>query len=156
MRIYLEVPYADKDEVKALGAWYDRDEKKWTITGDLDRSLFSKWIPVPREQILSSHLCNAPGCGAPGGLSHATDGSGPWLCSRHFFKRSESGESLTPEQRLENLEEVSRLMRNFAAQPKPDPKDWARKIIQRANSGDQTVSAIAYIRANEALGLTPA
>jgi hypothetical protein len=156
MRIYLEVPYIDKDIVRELGAWYDGDEKKWHIDDRQDRSKFERWIPVTKEQAINTHKCAISGCNAPGSLSHATDGSGPWLCSRHFFNRSESGESLTPEQRLENLEEISRLMRNFAAQPKPDPKDWARKIIDRAKNGDQTVSSISYRTACEALGLTNA
>ena len=28
-RIYLNVSYADKDDAKLLGAWWDADKKKW-------------------------------------------------------------------------------------------------------------------------------
>lgn len=42
--IYLTVPYSQKDEVKALGAWYDGDSKKWFITKNHDNELFQKWL----------------------------------------------------------------------------------------------------------------
>lgn len=42
-KIYLNVPYAQKDEAKALGAKWDASNKKWYIPGSLDISLFEKW-----------------------------------------------------------------------------------------------------------------
>jgi hypothetical protein len=114
MRIYLENTYKERDEVKALGAWYDVDQKKWYIEDRHERALFERWIPIPRERVLSSHLCNAPGCGAPGSMSHPTDGSGPWVCSRHFFNHSQALGDMSPAQRKENLQDLSRLLRNFS------------------------------------------
>lgn len=41
-RMYIEVPYADKDEAKSLGARWDVDAKKWYVTDDI--LLFQKWF----------------------------------------------------------------------------------------------------------------
>ena len=43
-RVYLNVPYSDKDEAKSLGAKWDRDVQKWYATGDI--SAFYKWVKV--------------------------------------------------------------------------------------------------------------
>jgi hypothetical protein len=42
-KIYLNVPYAQKDAVKALGARWDAINKKWYVSSDLDMSLFKQW-----------------------------------------------------------------------------------------------------------------
>ncbi|MEI6145674.1 MAG: DUF5710 domain-containing protein [Methylococcales bacterium] len=42
-KIHLNVPFAQKDEAKALGARWDAALKKWYITNDKDLNLFSKW-----------------------------------------------------------------------------------------------------------------
>jgi len=42
-KIYLSVPYAEKDAAKALGARWDATAKKWYATPNLDISLFAKW-----------------------------------------------------------------------------------------------------------------
>ncbi|WP_412058719.1 DUF5710 domain-containing protein [Bartonella sp. DGB2] len=43
-RIYLTVPYAEKDEVKKLGALWDRQEKSWYISEDVNVTSFEKWL----------------------------------------------------------------------------------------------------------------
>lgn len=43
-RIYLNVPYSDKDEAKSLGAKWDKEAKKWYATGDI--SAFYKWVKI--------------------------------------------------------------------------------------------------------------
>lgn len=43
-RIYIDVPYAQKDEAKLLGARWDADVRRWYITGQQDALLFSKWF----------------------------------------------------------------------------------------------------------------
>ena len=45
-RFYLECPYAEKDEAKSLGAWWDPDRKKWYVSNDVDRNLFKRWWPA--------------------------------------------------------------------------------------------------------------
>ena len=43
-RIYIEVPYAQKDEAKLLGARWDVEVRRWYITDKQDALLFSKWF----------------------------------------------------------------------------------------------------------------
>ena len=40
---YLNVPYAEKDAAKALGAKWDATNKKWYAPANADISLFGKW-----------------------------------------------------------------------------------------------------------------
>lgn len=42
--IILEVPYAEKDQAKALGAKWNPHIKKWFITSKEDQSKFTKWL----------------------------------------------------------------------------------------------------------------
>ena len=42
-KTYLNVPFAQKDEAKALGARWDAIKKKWFVPADKDITLFAKW-----------------------------------------------------------------------------------------------------------------
>jgi hypothetical protein len=42
-KIYLNVPFAQKDEAKALGARWDAVQKKWFVPADKDIALFARW-----------------------------------------------------------------------------------------------------------------
>ncbi len=42
-KTYLNVPYAEKDTAKALGAKWDPAKKKWYAPADVELSSFSKW-----------------------------------------------------------------------------------------------------------------
>jgi hypothetical protein len=42
-KIYLDVPFAQKDEAKALGARWDAVKKKWYATANKDITLFARW-----------------------------------------------------------------------------------------------------------------
>jgi hypothetical protein len=42
-KIYLNVPFAQKDEAKALGARWDAIQKKWFVPSDKDIALFTRW-----------------------------------------------------------------------------------------------------------------
>ncbi len=42
-RIYLNVPFAEKDAAKALGARWDADNKKWYVPSNKDVTLFAQW-----------------------------------------------------------------------------------------------------------------
>ena len=45
MRLYLNVPYSEKDEAKALGAKWNAKAKKWYTDVQADEYVkFSKWI----------------------------------------------------------------------------------------------------------------
>jgi len=42
-RTYLNVPFREKDEAKALGARWDRDEQSWYVPRGVDPQPFAKW-----------------------------------------------------------------------------------------------------------------
>jgi hypothetical protein len=42
-KTYLNVPYAQKDTVKSLGARWDTANKKWYVPDNIDVTLFAKW-----------------------------------------------------------------------------------------------------------------
>src|SRR3546814_12918610 len=42
-KIWLNVPYADKDDAKAAGARWDRQHKSWYAREGVDMAAFSKW-----------------------------------------------------------------------------------------------------------------
>jgi len=44
-RIYLDVPYAEKDAAKQLGAQWDNVQRKWWISAAMPKRPFSKWLP---------------------------------------------------------------------------------------------------------------
>ena len=45
-RIYLTVPFPEKDSAKQLGARWDAVSKRWYIHDALDQSLFARWLPA--------------------------------------------------------------------------------------------------------------
>ena len=44
-RLYLDCPYADKDEAKVLGARFDPDRRAWYAPDAANTSAFARWIP---------------------------------------------------------------------------------------------------------------
>lgn len=42
-KIHLNVPYAEKDAAKALGARWDPTKKKWYVPAGVDVAAFAKW-----------------------------------------------------------------------------------------------------------------
>lgn len=56
-RLYLNVPYKEKEEAKALGARWDPEKKKWYITYKKNYHLFKKWFSSPNTNlIIYDHL----------------------------------------------------------------------------------------------------
>ncbi len=45
VRVYLKVPFAQKDEAKRLGARWDQESKRWFVSGDRDLAAFARWRP---------------------------------------------------------------------------------------------------------------
>lgn len=43
-RIYLDVPYKEKNAAKELGAKWDRQEKSWYIPMEMEQTPFTKWL----------------------------------------------------------------------------------------------------------------
>lgn len=48
-RIYLNVPFAEKDDAKKRGAWWDMGVKRWYVRGG--HGLMNCWHWVPGETI---------------------------------------------------------------------------------------------------------
>ena len=44
-KTYLNCPFAEKDECKALGGRWDPNVKKWYVQGTISLEKFSKWLP---------------------------------------------------------------------------------------------------------------
>jgi exodeoxyribonuclease VII large subunit len=44
-RVDLNVPYSEKDDAKALGAWFDRDAKRWYAPPGTDLDNLKRWLP---------------------------------------------------------------------------------------------------------------
>ena len=42
-KTYLNLPYAQKDAAKSLGARWDPTQKKWYVSANVDISLFNAW-----------------------------------------------------------------------------------------------------------------
>ena len=51
MALYLDVPYEEKDEAKALGARWDRDARLWYVPDGRDAGPFARWIPTEPDFI---------------------------------------------------------------------------------------------------------
>jgi hypothetical protein len=45
-RVYLRVPYEEREAAKALGARWDRWERQWWIEATMDPEPFARWSPV--------------------------------------------------------------------------------------------------------------
>ncbi|MBL8366991.1 MAG: DUF1738 domain-containing protein [Candidatus Accumulibacter sp.] len=49
-KIWIDVPYPQKDEAKALGARWDRQEQSWYIPAGVDSAPFARWTPATSLQ----------------------------------------------------------------------------------------------------------
>jgi hypothetical protein len=45
-KLYLDVPFPDKDQAKALGARWDRDARSWYVPKDFDVEPFVRWLTL--------------------------------------------------------------------------------------------------------------
>jgi exodeoxyribonuclease VII large subunit len=52
----LNVPYAEKDQAKALGARFNMAGKYWYVPDGLDLARFSKWLPAELQSWLATRL----------------------------------------------------------------------------------------------------
>lgn len=66
MKKFIKVAFNDKDEVKQLGARWDKDAKAWYVPEDAEQSVFSKWeefdpstVPKADSNLKKIHL-NVP------------------------------------------------------------------------------------------------
>ena len=52
-KYYINCPYSDKDEAKALGARWDAEQKKWYFTDKSKEKVFAKWLPKSTGNVKS-------------------------------------------------------------------------------------------------------
>jgi putative DNA primase/helicase len=50
-RVYLAVPYVEKDEAKAFGALWDKAEQSWFAPPGTDLTALEPWIPKPSDHV---------------------------------------------------------------------------------------------------------
>ncbi|MCL5825204.1 DUF5710 domain-containing protein, partial [Neisseria meningitidis] len=43
-RVYVQIPYADREQAKMLGAKWDKEEKSWYIPPGVNQEPFRKWL----------------------------------------------------------------------------------------------------------------
>lgn len=55
-RQYLNVPFAQKDAAKSLGARFDGAVKRWYVDEGRDLAVFGQWLPTPVEEPSSPSL----------------------------------------------------------------------------------------------------
>ena len=53
--IFLNCPFNEKDECKALGGKWDAERKKWYVPDGIDASSFQKWIESDKKQVILAH-----------------------------------------------------------------------------------------------------
>ncbi len=77
-KTYLNVPFAQKDEAKALGARWDAVQKKWFIPADKNITLFARWqtesgtVQSPGSKTSPAKTGSSSGKTAAGVKTHAT------------------------------------------------------------------------------------
>lgn len=49
-RVYLDVPFSQKDAAKAAGARWDKDAKSWYVTAEDDPKNFAQWLKSPSQE----------------------------------------------------------------------------------------------------------
>lgn len=81
-KIYLNVPYAQKDIAKALGARWDATYKKWYVSGDRDIALFTQWRNEAVDLASPTVATNSSKTRAPIKNSTATKNSGSGAITR--------------------------------------------------------------------------
>lgn len=59
-KTYLNVPFAQKDAAKELGARWDAANKKWYVPFDRDITLFAQWQPQSGAVKSSSTTASKP------------------------------------------------------------------------------------------------
>ena len=55
-KIYLNVPYKQKDIVKKLGGKWDSQKKQWFIPEGMDQNLFKKWLPLTTGNLKADYF----------------------------------------------------------------------------------------------------
>jgi hypothetical protein len=88
-KTYLNVPFAQKDAAKALGARWDAVNKKWYVPADKDITLFAQWQPQSGTMESPSTTTSKPGSQATSSktrssANNATTGVITYPVDKHF------------------------------------------------------------------------
>ena len=59
-KVYLNVPFSQKDAAKALGAKWDAAQKKWYVLDDKELSLFSQWQTLSAPRAINKNSLATP------------------------------------------------------------------------------------------------
>lgn len=54
LKVYLHVPFREKDAAKSLGAKWDSDKKKWYVPDGIGIDPFSRWIAPPPPSLVET------------------------------------------------------------------------------------------------------
>lgn len=57
---YINVPYKEKDEAKALGARWDRQQQSWYVPAGMDAAPFAKWAQASQSQGQAANAAQKP------------------------------------------------------------------------------------------------
>jgi hypothetical protein len=58
-KLYINVPYSEKDKAKELGAKWDPVKKSWFIPTELNQINFEKWIPKNNDKNIDGNIRSA-------------------------------------------------------------------------------------------------
>ena len=59
-KVYLNVPFSQKDAAKALGAKWDAAQKKWYVLDDKELNLFSQWQTLSAPKTINKNIVATP------------------------------------------------------------------------------------------------
>lgn len=64
-RIYINVPFEEKEQAKLIGAKWDKEKKSWYVLAGTDKALFEQWLKELEKApvITTSYICQK--CGSP-------------------------------------------------------------------------------------------
>ena len=58
-RVLLNVPYSEKTEAKALGAWWDPEIRRWFVPAGSDARPFERWLP--KDEVQEARVAGSSG-----------------------------------------------------------------------------------------------
>ena len=54
-KVYIDVPFKEKDKAKELGAWWDPDRKSWFVPKGKEVEPFKRWLPEEAEDTAANN-----------------------------------------------------------------------------------------------------
>jgi pantothenate kinase-related protein Tda10 len=60
VKTYLDVPFSEKEKVKALGGRYDMSQWRWFVPDGVDLALFVRWLPGAKPSKTVRKLLGVP------------------------------------------------------------------------------------------------